>query len=211
MQEKSVVVFVHGVWMTGIESTALRMRLAEKFSTRQFHYRSVHAEMADNAAWLHEFSKTIDADEIHYVGHSLGGLVIMRMFEQFVDRKPGRIVTLGAPLNGSGAAKGLARWPGGRWMLGKSIGEELLGDKQRSWNGNHDLGSLAGDAGVGIGQYLGPLEAPHDGTVSVRETIIEGAADHIVMPVNHTTMLFSADVAEQVEFFIRTGKFDHSG
>ena len=210
MPMKPVVVLVHGVWMTGIESTVLRIRLAEKFSTRQFHYRSVHAEMSDNVGWLHEFSKTIDADEVHYVGPSLGGLVIMRMFERFGDRRPGRIVTLGSPLNGSHAAKGLARWPGGRWILGKSISEELLGNKQRCWSGNHDLGSIAGDSGLGIGQYLGPLETPHDGTVSVKETIIDGAADHIVLPVNHTSMLFSADVARQVDFFIHNGKFNHT-
>lgn len=210
MPDNSVVILVHGVWMTGVESTVLRVRLADRFFTRQFHYRSVHAEMADNATWLHEFTDSISADEIHYVGHSLGGLVVMRMFERYPDQRPGRIVTLGAPLNGSDAARGLAKWPGGRWIMGKSISAELLGKGDRRWSGIREMGSLAGDAGVGLGQYLGPLETPHDGTVSVSETWIDGLSDHIVMPVNHTTMLFSADVAAQVENFIRFGKFDHA-
>lgn len=48
----------------------------------------------------------------------------------------------------------------------------------------------------------------NDGTVLVEETILKGSADNLLMPVSHTSMVFSTAVANQVAHFLKHGKFD---
>jgi pimeloyl-ACP methyl ester carboxylesterase len=149
------------------------------------------------------------ADTLHLVGHSLGGLVILKLFEQGAGAglPPGRIVLLGPPLRGSQTARNLARLPFGKKILGRGIHEEAMLACERRWGRSRDLGVIAGDLGFGVGRLLGTLGTPSDGTVTVAETQLEGAADRILLRVSHTGMLFSAAVAKQAGAFLSTGRF----
>jgi hypothetical protein len=69
---------------------------------------------------------------------------------------------------------------------------------------------IAGSRGVGLGLLLGGPGGPGDGTVAVAETRAEGLADHLVLPVTHTGMLFSRAVVRQAGEFLQAGRFDHS-
>jgi len=207
----TVVVYVHGLWQTGREALWLRRRLAQELGAeaRAFSYHSIAADVTANAAALGEFLATIRTDSLHLVGHSLGGLVILKLFEQGLATPlpPGRIVLLGSPLRGSRTARNLARWTWGRKFLGLGIREEALAERERRWDQQRELGVIAGDLGVGLGRLVGRLEAPSDGTVSVAETELTGAADRVVLRVSHTGMLFSAAVAHQAAAFLRSGRF----
>ena len=154
---------------------------------------------AANARALAEYLSAIRADTLHLVGHSLGGLVILKLFEEHAQAlarlPPGRIVLLGSPLRGSRTARNLARLPFGKKIMGLGVGEELLVPRERRWRQSRDLGVIAGDLGVGLGRLVGPLGGASDGTILVEETQIEGAADRVVLRVSHTGMLFSAAVA----------------
>ena len=68
---------------------------------------------------------------------------------------------------------------------------------------------MAGNLPLGLGRLLGGLSGPNDGTGAVDETRLDGAADHIALPVSHTSMLFSKRVAEQTTGFLRSGRFTH--
>jgi hypothetical protein len=59
----------------------------------------------------------------------------------------------------------------------------------------------------GMGRMLGNLGAEHDGTVTVEETRLPGARDHIVVAASHTGMLLSAQVAAQTKYFLENGEF----
>jgi pimeloyl-ACP methyl ester carboxylesterase len=209
-----VVVYVHGLWLSGLEGAWLRRRLAQDISaeTVAFSYPSVVADARANARALAEFLGAIRADAVHLVGHSLGGLVILKYFEDEAATHfpPGRVVLLGSPLRGSRAARGLARVPFGRKILGRSAGEELLVPRERGWDGHRDIGVIAGDLGVGLGRLVGTGAEPSDGTVLVEETRLDGATDHLVMRVSHSGMLFSAAVAKQAGAFLRTGAFERA-
>ena len=126
----TVVVYVHGLWLTGIEGVFLRKRLGKdlKAQTRAFSYASVSSSISANARALGTFLNAIRADTLHLVGHSLGGLVILKLFETGEGARlpPGRLVFLGSPLNGSRAALNLARVPFGKSLLGRGVEEELL-------------------------------------------------------------------------------------
>lgn len=209
MKELETVVMLHGLWMSGPESTILRHRLrVHGFNAVQFSYSSTSAEPWENAALLDDFLTKLSAETVHFVGHSLGGLVIVRLFEDFPQQKPGRVVCLGTPLSGSKAARGFARWPLGAIALGKSLSNELLEGGPARWMAERDLGLIAGTQELGLGRFFGELESPHDGTVSVAETRLPGARDHLCMPVSHSGLLLSEDVADQVAQFLRTGSFD---
>lgn len=202
-----VVVLVHGLWMNGTESLLLRRRVAEAgFSPRQFSYRSVSEGFDANAERLKQFLDEVPGERVHLVGHSLGGLLLVQMLARHADHREGRVVCLASPLTGSRAASSLLNLPGGRALLGGSA-EGLFDPRPRRWSGRRELGIVAGATSVGLGRLFTALPEPNDGTIAVDETRLEGAADHIVLNVSHTFMLFSPAVAAQVVHFLRHGQF----
>lgn len=209
MNRRTLVVYVHGLWLSGREAWLLRRRLARELGAeeRAFAYDSVRASAADNAAALAHYLSGLRTDVLHLVGHSLGGVLIVKMFERPPALPPGRIVLLGSPLNGSLAAAGLARFPFGRRILGASMQEEVLSARARVWHGARDLGVIAGDSPVGLGRLVGSLDRPHDGTVTVAETRLRGATDHIVLRVSHSAMVLSSAVVRHTAGFLRDGRF----
>ena len=210
----TLIVYVHGLWQRGAESHWLRRRLAQDLGaeTRTFSYPSVAADATQNARGLTETLREIRADTMHLVGHSLGGLMILKAFEDEgfgLRLPPGRIVLLGSPLRGSRAARNFAKLPFGEQIMGRGVREELLRPqpRERRWSGARDLGVIAGDLGFGVGRLVGAMGGPSDGTILVDETQIDGAADRVVLRVSHTGMLFSAKVASAAGTFLRTGRF----
>lgn len=204
------VIVVHGLWMHPIIMYPLGRYLTRcGFQVKSFYYPSTRRAIEDNINKLQAFSQLIESDTIHFVGHSLGGLVIRRLFHDFPMQRPGRIVTLGTPHQGSQVAKKLADFTLGRWLLGHSIQAGLLGDTP-TWQASRQLGNLVGYQSFGFGQLITPLPKPNDGTVSVVECQLANATDTIALAVTHTNMLFSVPVAKQVETFLRMGHFCHS-
>jgi pimeloyl-ACP methyl ester carboxylesterase len=211
---RTMIVYVHGLWQSGGESIWLRRRLAQDLDAdaRAFSYPSVADDASTNARELAKYLHALKPDTLHLVGHSLGSLVILKLFEEggavaHAKLPPGRIVLLGPPLRGSRTAQNLARLPFGKQIMGRGVGEELLEPRERRWSGARELGVIAGDLGFGLGRLVGTLGGASDGTVLVEETQIAGVADRVVLRVSHTGMLFSATVAQQAGAFLRTGRF----
>ena len=211
---KTTVVYVHGLWMTGLEGALLRRRLRQELDagTPLFTYRSLSAGIAANARSLWRRLRYLRTDTLHLVGHSLGGLVICRMFEEFGDASlaPGRVVLLGSPVAGSRAAQNLAGWKIGRIIMGRTVREELLVQRERQWGQNRDLGVIAGSSGVGLGRIVNTHDGCSDGTIYVDETRIAGMKEHLVMQVSHSGLPLSAAVAAQTAAFLRCGRFNKS-
>jgi pimeloyl-ACP methyl ester carboxylesterase len=209
-----VVILVHGLWMSGFELGMLKRRIESQseFRALPFSYPSTKESMTEHVRGLIEFAKSQPADEMHFVGHSLGSLVILRALQITNDLPPGRAVLLGPPCQGSRAAQGVARvLPFSRALLGSAIHEECIGWSPREWSGRREVGIIAGSMGMGLGRLFADLQTDHDGTVLVDETQLPGAKDHIVLHTSHTSMLFSPEVAEQAVTFLRYGKFGRKG
>jgi len=210
---RTLIVYVHGLWQRGGEAVWLRKRLSRAVGAEAlaFSYPSVTADATANARALFEFLSAVSADTVHLVGHSLGGLMIVKLFEDRAEADkrlpPGRIVLLGSPVRGSRTAQNLARLRFGRKIMGHSVEQELLQPRDRIWKSAREIGVIAGNSGVGLGRLVGPLDAPSDGTITVEETQLAGATDHIVIRTGHTGMLFSAAVASQAGAFLCTGRF----
>ena len=201
------VVLVHGLWMPGAEMSLLRRRLGTAgFQTHQFSYRSVLDGVEANARRLAEFLNSVPGEAVHLVGHSLGGVITVKALQDQPIERIGRIVCLGAPLQGSRAGRAVARLPGGRWFIGKSM-PAFRDSFVAPWTAPIDLGLIAGSSPVGCGHLLGGLASPHDGAIAVEETRLEGATEHIVVRVSHLSMLWSRVVANKVVGFLESGRF----
>lgn len=207
-----MIVFVHGLWLTGMESAWLRRKLAADLgcAADYFRYRSVTADAGAVVDSLHDFIVSLRTDTLHLVGHSLGGILILRLLEKYAGLPRGRVVLLGSPVNGSSVAQRLVRWPIGPAALGK-MAEELLCAPQAPWGGARELGIIAGSKSFGLGRIVRDLPYPNDGTVAVCETQLPGATDHLVLPVSHTAMEFSAEVVRQTGHFLKYGCFRIEG
>jgi len=204
---KEAVILVHGIWLNGAEMWRLRQRLQQAgYDCHQFKYPCLKQTPEENADSLHDFVNGIDAKVIHFVCHSLGGLVLLHLFDRHIIKQPGRIVLLGVPVNGSEVARRLYSSRFTRWSLGKSVHRGLLGDRP-VWMKWRDMGIIAGTLPLGMGLVVGGPRFPHDGTVSVEETCLGGATDAITHPASHLGLLYSEEVAIQVITFLRAGKF----
>lgn len=203
------VVFVHGLWMPGSELFLLRRRLARAgFAPTQFRYRTLSHDLDRSAARLAERIATMPGETVHLVGHSLGGVVIHKMLERDGAARIGRIICLGTPFTGSISAVNLLRFPAGKHLLGKAMAQANAEAPARRWDGQRELGIIAGNHPHGLGRLVGTMPEPNDGTVTVAETQLPGATDHVVLKVTHLSMLWSRAVAAQVLAFLRSGRFD---
>ena len=208
---KTAVVFVHGLFLNGAEFTLLRRRLgsAHGFEAHRFSYPTVRGSIAATLAQLTRFVKGIDADRIHFVGHSLGGVVLCRYFERERCERVGRVVLLGSPVVESSSARAVARHQWLRRVLGPLVAEELLEPcDPRTWNCGRELGVIAGTRPMGLGRFFARFEEPSDGTVAVSETRLPGHKAHLAMPVSHMGLLVSGLVARQVANFLEQGEFN---
>jgi pimeloyl-ACP methyl ester carboxylesterase len=209
-----IAVLVHGLWMNGVEAGLLRHRLESDHGipSTLFQYGTFEAGFGANADRLRDFLDTVEAERVHLVGHSTGGLMALVALDRRPFERPGRVVCLGSPLRGSIAADRLAALGGelGAMILGPTGREGLLGQVLTRYEGDRDVGVIAGTTAVGAGMVLGILPEPNDGTVAVVETQLPGIRDHLTLPVTHTGLLVSLEVAAQTAYFLRHGRFNRA-
>lgn len=203
------VLLLHGIWMRGftLASLARRLREAGFASVDTFDYASVGGTPV---AATERLADRIAARTgvVHLVGHSLGGMLAVDLAGRAAVKNCGRVVCLGSPLLGSAAARGIARLPAMRWAMGRSA--DVLVNGFERWQGEGDLGVIAGRMPIGLGRLVGVLDGPHDGTVSIAETRLPGITDHCVVDASHAGLVFSAEVAELTAAFLRSGRFPAS-
>jgi len=196
--------------MNGTDGLVLRRRIERDsgMKTHAFHYRSVSGSMSDITGRLAAFAREMRGERVHFVGHSLGGLVIYRTLERFPELPPGRVVFLGSPAVASRAAVVInERMAWAAKALGRCVAEELLTERSRRWQIDRQLGIIAGTRRMGLGSLFTSFEGESDGTVSVDEARLPGATDFITQPVSHSGLLMSAKVARETVTFLKEGRF----
>ena len=206
---KEHVVLVHGLFLHGIATKYLAIWLNKAgYTTSEFSYRSVLKDLDENSRLLKEHLDSIDANTVHAVGHSLGGVLIQHTYSINDIQKPGRVVALGSPFLGSKVAGYFRKHPVSAAMLGKSIAS-VADSEHRQWNSKHELGIIAGTSAIGLGSiFTSVLKGANDGTVAVSETLLPGRKQHITVPVSHTKLIYSQRVSQKVISFLKTGSFE---
>ena len=209
MHKPETVILVHGIWMTGLDMSLLHHRLKLcGFKPVQFSYPTTRCSLKDNATKLQRFVQQLEKDSsastVHFVAHSLGGLLLRQFFNDFPDQHPGRVVTLGTPHQGSHVARRMGCNPFGKMLLGKSYLHGLRGDVP-SWHTKREIAVFAGRTSIGVGRLIEKLPQPNDGTVAVTETYLDGMSLHRIFPTTHMGLLFADEVAQAVCNYLHKG------
>jgi pimeloyl-ACP methyl ester carboxylesterase len=206
-EAREAVVLVHGLWYRGLGMLPLARRMKRSgFETFRPSWATLRGDFLDSADRLADYAASRRREPLHYVGHSLGGLLVLKMLERHGERLPrGRVVLLGCPVRGSGVARRMAATPGLRALLGGSTRALTAGFAHAP--PERDVGVIAGTAGVGAGRLLGGLPSPHDGTVAVAETDLPNRTARLELPVTHTGLVLAATVANEVAGFLREARF----
>lgn len=201
------IVLVHGLWNRGWMMAAMAKRLrARGHQVSVFSYPTRADNLDGHADGLHGFVREKEAEELHLVGHSMGGLVILNMLSRYADVPPGRVVLMGTPVKGSKVVKRLARLPGQKFIFGKARDNLLQGFQVAP--AGRETGMIRGTRSFGLGQMAGKQTEPNDGSISISETELEGLKDTVELEVAHSEMLISAEVVQQVEQFLVRGEFN---
>jgi pimeloyl-ACP methyl ester carboxylesterase len=209
MSEKTeAVVILPGLWLPYWAMFPMRRRLAAAgFDAYVFRYHTVIDSLEQSAKKLNAYLEAIDADVIHLVSQSLGGIVIRALFHYFPEQKPGRIVNFVAPHKGSYTAQWFSRFFVMRWLLGKSIAQLLRGLPAQWKTPEREIGVIAGTWPIGLGMLIWSLPKPNDGVVAVTETMLPGIKEHKVIGVGHTPSVFSKTVSDNIQHFLHNGQF----
>lgn len=205
------VVLLHGLGRRGNAMFLLQKRIREAgYEAHSIEYASLQ-EPPD--VILEEVGEQIerccrnDSRPVHFVGHSLGGLII----RAYLDQKPlinlGRVVLLGAPSQGSE----LVDIYGDSWLI-KILGPtaRVLGTDEDSFPNRigppyYPLGIIAGTSSFTITDDH--LPGPDDGLVSVKSTKIDGMTDFLLVDTSHSMLRYNQTVARETIHFLKNGRF----
>jgi pimeloyl-ACP methyl ester carboxylesterase len=150
---------------------------------------------------------------IHFVTHSLGGILVRQYLSRHEIDELGRVVMLGPPNQGSAAVDELADVPGFDWLngpAGRQLGKGDASVPLRLGPADFELGVIAGNRTIDpITSAV--LEDPDDGRVSVADTKLEGMADFIVVDHSHAFMMRMRRPIELTMTFLQTGSFGEPG
>ena len=146
---------------------------------------------------------------VHFVTHSMGGIVLRQMLSKHRIERLGRVVMLGPPNQGSELVDRLGSWRLFRWINGPA--GQQLGTGPDSVPGrlgpvDFELGVIAGDRSINW-INSGMIPGVDDGKVSVERTKVAGMKDHLVVHTTHPTMLSHRTVISAVSRFFWTGTF----
>jgi pimeloyl-ACP methyl ester carboxylesterase len=149
--------------------------------------------------------------KIHFVGHSLGGLIVRQYLQRHSVPAGSRLVMLSPPNQGSEFVDLLLRVPLYRWITGpagQEIGRGPGAVIHRLKPVEIEVGVIAGNRSINL-LVSAFTDGPDDGLVSVKSTMLPEMRDFIVVPSTHTFIMRSPLVMRQVAHFFRHGRFDH--
>jgi triacylglycerol lipase len=212
------VVLLHGLARSSTSLNRMQKALEDDgYRTANIDYPSRDheiAELADIAVndGLKRCREGEDVDRIHFVTHSLGGILLRQFLQTNSIDELGRVVMLGPPNQGSAAADELEYVPGFDWINGPA--GQQLGKGEDSvplalGPVDFELGVIAGNRTIDP-VTSAVLEYPNDGRVTVEDTKVEGMDDFVVVEHSHAFMMRMHGPIELTKRFLRTGSFAES-
>ena len=216
-ENQESVILLHGLCRTSRSMAPMERALSAA------GYRVLNVDYPSRTASIEQLSEDAigrvvadcqkdGAAKIHFVTHSLGGILVRSYLSRRTIPNLGRVVMLGPPNQGSEVVDKL----GSFWMFKKingPAGDELGTDKNSTPNqlgpANFCVGVIAGDRSI---NWINSLLIPgsDDGKVSVGRTKLAGMTDHIVIHATHPFLMRNRTVIKPTIHFLRTGRFERT-
>ena len=211
--DAETVILVHGLGRSPASMLVLETRLAGAgYRVESFGYPSRSEPIEDLVDRLAAAVGECCSDEgttVHFVTHSMGGVLVRSYLDERLEPFEGRVVMLSPPSQGSEIVDAYADSPLLSALLGPSgvrLGTDSTGIASELGPVDFSLGIITGDRSINpIGSWLIP--GPDDGKVAVSRARLDGAADFIVLPATHTFIMNRRDVADQVTHFLEHASF----
>ncbi len=214
--KNEVIVLLHGILRSKTDMVLLQKSLEKKgYKTLNILYPSREKNLEDIANFVHNkicSSEHLKSENstLHFVTHSMGGLIARYYIATYSPQNLGKVVMLGTPNTGSEFADWLTDTkilaPAFKSIFGPA-GQQLC-TNYRHIDGDitYPLGVIAGNLSI---NPLAPwiLNGEHDGIVPVERTKIKGMRDHIVIPSTHSFMMFNPEVIRQTLYFLEHSTF----
>lgn len=158
-----------------------------------------------------EACRKIHARKVHFVTHSLGGILVRHYFQDHAAPEAQRAVMLGPPNRGSEVAD---RHKDAWWYkeatgpAGQQLGTGPDSLPNRLKPVPLEIGIIAGTSGGDL--FSSEFKAAHDGRVSVESTKLAEMKDFVAVDNGHTFIMNSDEVIGQVIHFLKEGRFRRS-
>jgi pimeloyl-ACP methyl ester carboxylesterase len=211
-EQNECVVLLHGLGRTHISMLQLKLALSSDFSVVNLSYPSTKKTIEELVYVVEEGlsqCRKQQPSRIHFVTHSMGGILVRKYFQDKAPSDVGRVVMLAPPNHGSEIANHYRdTW----WykLLTGPAGQEL-GTEQTSVP--NSLKPISLEIGVIAGTrssdpwFSGVIEGSDDGKVSTASAGLEEMKDFLLVQKGHTFMTNSFEVIEQVRHFLKSGQF----
>jgi len=208
------VILLHGLLRSDASMQKMESRLTDTgFIVLNVDYPSRTAkvrELSDAAIGeALQDARLKECEQVHFVTHSLGGILVRSYFKRHKDKRLGRVVMLGPPNKGSEVVDTI----GATWFFKKlngPAGNELGTDNESVPNTlgavDFECGVIAGDRSIDVISSM-MIAGPDDGKVSIERTKVEGMQEHSVVHATHTFMMKNDAVIEKTIRFLTTGSF----
>jgi len=209
------VVLLHGISRTALSFRKMQTALeAAGFATLNIDYPSRRHALEALAEHIHPAVTRLAAGiegQLHFVSHSMGGLLARVYISKYRPACLGRVVMLGTPNGGSEIADRLKNVALYRAWFGPA-GEQLVTRRDAATDAlfpaaDYPVGIIAGNRSIDPISSLF-LPKPHDGRVSVENTKLEGMADHIVIGTSHPWLPGNRMAIAQTVTFLKDGEFE---
>ncbi|MEH6504323.1 MAG: alpha/beta hydrolase [Cycloclasticus sp.] len=209
------VVLLHGLGRTSYSMSALEKTLKKEgylvvnnsYPSRKKSISELSSVVGDGISAC----KKLNAKHIHFVTHSLGGILVRQYFQSNVVPEARRVVMLGPPNQGSEvSSNNNDKW----WYklftgpAGQELGVEVSGVPNQLKAIQLEIGVIAGTKSLDPWFSAG-IPKPNDGKVSLASTKLAEMKDFISVPHSHTFMANADIVSKQVKLFLSQGAFNH--
>ena len=206
------VILLHGLARTGMSMRLLGIRLRRAgFACSYIDYESRRLSLDGSLRAVTDriARETARVGPVHLVGHSLGGLLSVRIKHARPDLPIARVVQLGSPNLGSGAARKLREVALAQWVFGPVLAE-LAEDQAMGLQPDPDIAAIAG---TGFPAELArhyDVDEPNDGLVAARSAWGRAAKHRGTTRGLHGWLPVSGAVARNVARFLRTGELSNA-
>ncbi|BFM12144.1 alpha/beta fold hydrolase [Simiduia litorea] len=212
LSHAACVILLHGLARSPSSMETLQQALiTEGFNTVNLGYpsRQHGIDELSERAITPALEQCVADDEVHFVTHSLGGILVRQYLAKHKISKLKYVVMLGPPNQGSEVVDKLEAVPGFHFINGDAglqLGTGALSVPNSLGPANFNVGIIAGSASINwILSALIP--GTDDGKVAIERTKLEGMNDHIEMPVTHPFMMKNDRVIAEVVYYLKQGRF----